>query len=90
MFDGFALGWDCLTRAQSQKGPELTDRPRSCQNGLLLPAKEHRQHTHLPPGDATLGLTWSDRSIRILRAGEQDFCHRASAVGGVGILPGRF
>uniref|UniRef100_A0A2K5YZN1 Uncharacterized protein n=1 Tax=Mandrillus leucophaeus TaxID=9568 RepID=A0A2K5YZN1_MANLE len=53
-FDGSALGCEYLTHAQFQKGFQLSRRPRSRQNGLLLPAKEHRQHTHLQPGTATL------------------------------------
>nr|BAK63514.1 hypothetical protein [Pan troglodytes] len=54
-FDGFALGWEYLTHAQFQKGLQLSRWPRSRQNGLLLPAKEHRQHTHLQPGTSHAG-----------------------------------
>ncbi|XP_030770365.1 uncharacterized protein LOC115892738, partial [Rhinopithecus roxellana] len=52
-FDAFALGWEYLTHAQFRKGLQLSRRPRSRQNDLLLPAKEHRQHA--PP-------TWTSRA----------------------------
>uniref|UniRef100_A0A2K5CIM5 Uncharacterized protein n=1 Tax=Aotus nancymaae TaxID=37293 RepID=A0A2K5CIM5_AOTNA len=54
-FDGLALGWDYLIHAQFHKGLQLSRRPGSRQNGLLLPAKEHRQHTHLQPGTSHTG-----------------------------------